>query len=175
MINQINPYKSPAFEAVPVPEAAGGPVLTENMIMSLKGTSPWLRFLGILGFVGAAFLLFNGILVTIGFVSTDSAAWNMESTMGSLGIHSLVLFGKTIGILCILSAVVCFILARFMYKSGAKIRNYTLTNNINDLEEALKNNHYYWKFYGILTILSIVTIPALLIISGILIALGIVG
>jgi channel protein (hemolysin III family) len=61
MSDEANPYQSPEMEAVPVshPVIQGG--ITETMMLYLKEASPWLRFIGILGFVTAGLTALSGL------------------------------------------------------------------------------------------------------------------
>jgi hypothetical protein len=63
----------------------------------------------------------------------------------------------------------------FIYRCGDKIRGYLRSGTDQDLELALKNNKSYWKFLGIVCIVSLAFIPLMIIggiIIGVIAALG---
>jgi hypothetical protein len=145
------------FENLPQsPENAGAPekppaaraMLTDTMLFYLRETSPWLRFIGILGFIECAFMFLAGILTAIIFFAVSGFADEFDGfPIGLLGLVYAVL------------AVVTFFPARFTYSFGARIRNYQLSNSEQELEQAFKNNKSLWKFIGIFCIVYLAFIP----------------
>ncbi|MDR2403693.1 MAG: hypothetical protein LBD78_06645 [Spirochaetaceae bacterium] len=123
-------------------------VLTNTMIQSLKGASPWLRFLGILTFIGCGVLAFAGLFVMIISFLTEE----IVEGIGGFG-------GVLIGLAYIAMGVLLIFPARFTYGFGARIRDFLLSNSGEDLALALKNNRSLWKFYGILSIVYLAIIP----------------
>ena len=157
-----NPYKSPETAIVPEKTQGSGTVLTETMLGYLKETSPWLRFIGILGFIGC------GIMCLIGIISAifSSAFLSIAGELGSFPAGLLSLF-------YIAGGALYFFPARFTYIFGTKIRDYQLSGSNDDLELAFKNNKSLWKFNGILYIVCLALIPFLIIISIILAAVAV--
>ena len=154
MSDYENPYKSPETSIVPEEPQGAGTALTETMLGYLKEASPWLRFMGILGFVGC------GIMCLVGIISAifSSALSSIAGDLGALPAGLISLF-------YIAGGAVYFFPARFTYNFGAKIRDYQLSNSNDDLELAFKNNKSLWKFNGILSIVCLALIPFLIIIS----------
>ncbi|MDR0670421.1 MAG: hypothetical protein LBF95_10105 [Treponema sp.] len=148
MSDTINPWQSPGTEVV-AEEGAPRDVLTPGMLRYLKEASPWLRFLGVLGYIGAAFLIVIGIFTSIALVSGLSLL--------DTGVFGL--FGTFIGVLYLAGGVIAFFPARFTYKFGAKIRDYLMSDGNKDLEEAFRYNRALWKFSGILAIVYLAIIP----------------
>ncbi|MDR2964795.1 MAG: hypothetical protein LBU88_03365 [Treponema sp.] len=165
MSDFTNPYQSPETQIVPQANQNTGIELTTNMLKYLNEASPWLRFVGILGYIGAGFTVFGGIIGALGMLAADSALDLSGGVFGAAGLGALFLLYIPFGALL-------FLPAHFTYKFGQKIRNYRFTNSVNDLEEALKNNKSFWKFTGILYIISLALVPVLLII---MIIAGIAG
>jgi hypothetical protein len=145
------------FENLPQsPENAGTPekppaaraVLTDTMLFYLREASPWLRFIGILGFIGCALMFLGGIITAIILFAVSGFADEFDDfPMGIIGLVYSVL------------AVVTFFPVRFTYSFGTRIRNYQLNNSEQELEQAFKNNKSLWKFTGILCIIYLAFIP----------------
>jgi hypothetical protein len=162
-----NPYKSPETTVVPEKTQDAGTVLTETMLGYLKEASPWLRFIGILQFIGCGIMCVGGII----FAITTSAVSSMMEGMVNFPIWLLSLIYVAAGALF-------FFPALFTYNFGAKIRNYQLSNSNEDLELAFKNNKSLWKFYGILLIIYLALIPLFIILAviiGIVAATGLLN
>jgi hypothetical protein len=146
MSDDMNPYQSPQSPVNPEPDSFAR--LTGVMVRYLKEAAPWLRFIGILSFVGCGFMVLGGILFLIAtFVRPD-----ITGEFGGLsgGIGSIVYIG---------SGALMFFPARFTYFFGAKLRSYLRTNAEEDLEQALKNNKSLWKFNGIMYIIGLALVP----------------
>jgi hypothetical protein len=161
-----NPWQSPRNAAVPEPQT-GGAALNDTMLRSLREAAPWLRFIGILGYICCALMAAVGLIGGIMMLAVSGLAEEFASLPGGFG-------GATAGAFALLYVVmggVYFFPARFAYTFGDKIRCYLLSNNERDLETAFKNNKSLWKFYGILCIICLAFLP-LVIIGGIVAALG---
>jgi thiosulfate reductase cytochrome b subunit len=149
-----NPYQSPETPIIPETSQDTGISFSVTMLQYLNEASPWLRFVGILGYVGCGTMVVIGIVAAIamsalsGFVDDfgDFPAW----------IFSLIYipFGALM-----------FFPAHFTYKFGKKIRDYKFSNSIEDIELALKNNKSLWKFYGILCIIYLAIIPLFFVLA----------
>ena len=147
----VNPYQSPETAAIPVKPLTAQGVLTENMLIYLKGASPWLRFVGVLGFISAglmvlsfAFLLFSPLVTDL----TGQTIFVGEVFGGGI----VVIFFIGLGALM-------FFPSLFVYRFGEKIRNYLRTGTDQELEQAFKNNRYLWKFIGIICIVNLAFLP----------------
>jgi len=154
MSEDLNPYQAPSADLNAPKPAVSSSGLTETMIKYLRETAPWLRFIGIISFIGCGLMLFVGI----GFMIAIPFA------VGSRDIYAGLL-GSSIGILYLIIGAVLFFPARFTYNFGTKIRSFLQSNSEQDLETALKNNKSLWKFYGILCIVYLAIIPVLIIAS----------
>jgi hypothetical protein len=129
------------------------------MVRYLREASPWLRFIGILGFIGCGVLALGGIVFTALVILVSDLA----------GEFGGVLWGSFIGVLYLVLGLLSFFPAKFSYAFGSKIHHYTLSSADKDLEDAFKNNRSLWKFFGILAIVYLAIIP-LGLIGGILVA-----
>ncbi|MDR2370850.1 MAG: hypothetical protein LBD71_05165 [Treponema sp.] len=166
MSDSVNPYKSPQAESVPVQSAGSAGNLNDAMVRYLRETSPWARFLGIIGFIQCGLMALGGLvsLVVIpAFISELSDFSDMPSFFAG-GV------GGLFGFIYIIGAALLFFPARFAYNFGTKIRSYQRSGAEEDLEAAFKNNKSLWKFFGILAIVSLALIPFSLIFASIVVA-----
>jgi len=147
-----NPYKSPETSIVPENNQNTGTVLTETMLGYLKGASPWLRFIGIVGFIGTGFMCLSGISLAV----TSSTITDLTEGYINFPVWLLLLIYFGAGALF-------FFPAYFTFNFGAKIRNYQFSGSDKDLEAAFKNNKSLCKFQGILLIVYLSLIPVLII------------
>jgi hypothetical protein len=164
MSDFANPYQSPRNESIPETTPGSGPALTEPMLRYLKEAAPWLRFIGILGFISVGITVLGGIGVTIDISLAGSESAYLLESLGAVGS----MFGgilSFLGLFYIGAALLVFFPSLFLYRFGTGIRSYFQNNLAKDLETALKNNKSFWKFVGILTIISLASIPVLSILA----------
>jgi hypothetical protein len=154
-----NPWQSPETQVTAGDGAQG--VITEGMLRYLKEASPWLRFVGIVSFIGGGLLCLSGIGLSIATVT--------GSGIQALGYRLAELPGWFSGVVYLASGMVMFFPAKFMYSFGSRIRQYVGSGAAADLEQALKNNKSLWKFSGIVCIVYLALIP-LVIIGAIIVA-----
>jgi hypothetical protein len=165
MSDASNPYQSPRAESEPAAALTNQGVLTENMLFYLRGASPWLRFIGVLTYIGSGFMVAAGLVMMVvmpGFSGISLSSFTDGWMRGLEGVA---------GLIYIIGGVIIFFPARFTYNFGAKIRTYLQNNTEQELELAFKNNKSLWKFYGILSIVYLAFIPVALVI-GIIAAIG---
>ena len=166
MSDVVNPYQSPETAAIPERPLVSQGNLTESMLISLKQASPWLRFIGILGFISAGLTALSGGFSFM-FVPLMRQVWNeipgFESFSGVFG----ALFGGGMAVIFAGSGVLIFFPSLFVFRFGSRIRSYLKTGSDQDLEQAFKNNKALWKFVGIICIVSLAIYP-LAIVGGII-------
>jgi hypothetical protein len=149
-----NPYKSPETSIVPENSQGAGTALTETMLGYLNEASPWLRFIGVLGFIGC------GIMCLIGIISAVSS-----SVLSSFAGELIPFPAGLLSLFYVAGGALYFFPALFTYNFGAKICDYRLSSSNDDLELAFRNNKSLWKFNGILAIVCLSFIPFLIIMS----------
>ena len=161
MSDYENPYQSPAANSEEIKPLTAQGILTDTMVKDLRGASPWLRFVGIMGIIGSALYAFAGIITLLSWPLTATYNYMFEeiseflpfffqSFGGILIIYSLFFIG---------AGVITFFPALFTYRFGDKIRKYIQNNSEQELELAFKNNRFLWKFNGILLIIALAAIP----------------
>ncbi|MDR1972658.1 MAG: hypothetical protein LBQ46_12150 [Treponema sp.] len=143
-----NPWQSPETQAA-AEEAAPQGILTALMIRYLKEASPWLRFIGVLGYIGAIFLVGSGLIMTIALLATGGA----DAGIGLAAVSTFM------GLIYVVLGALAFFPARFTHGFGLKIRNYLASGAEKDLEDAFKSNKSLWKFSGIMAIVYLAFIP----------------
>jgi hypothetical protein len=158
MADLNNPWQSPEARVIGANGVSRG-VLTEEMLRYLKEASPWLRFVGILGFIGSGVLCLLGIGVSLAGLTGSSGVLPTEIFPGVMG--------PLVGLVYVVSGVIVFFPSKFMYSFGSRIKRYMGSGAPEDLEQALKNNKSLWKFSGIMCIVYLAFIP-LAIIGGII-------
>jgi hypothetical protein len=142
-------YELPPF--APAPAAT----LSPSIARILTDTQPWARTMGILGFVTVGFMILGGLAAGVVGVATG----NLQSVM-------LMIFYPVLGILYIVPSM-------YLLRYANRIRDFAAQGHISQLESALDAQRAFWKFVGILTIISIsVSILAVMaaIVFGILAA-----
>ena len=162
MSDAENPYQSPEALAVPVKPLVSQGTLTETMLLYLKGASPWLRFVGVMGFVSAGLTAFWG-LIFFAIVPLVGQIWDEIPGLEVVGNALGMVFGGGIAVLCIGMGVLIFFPSLFIYRFGEKIRTYLRAGTEQELELAFKNNKSLWKFMGIVYIINLAFIPLLII------------
>ena len=133
----------------------------------LKGASPWLRFIGIVGFVISGFTALWGLAIFLIFLLSGGFLDSLASEMGDFGLLGGLwgAIGGMAGLFTIGIAALIFFPSFFTYRFGDKIRRYLQTGTDGELEEAFKNNKSLWKFNGIVYIISLAFIPVTVIVS----------
>jgi hypothetical protein len=126
----------------------------------LKKASPWIRFLGILGFIGSGFMALGGVASLVLFPIVG-ALWR---EIPGFGAHSN-LAGISLGLYLIFFAVLYFFPAFYTYNFGTRLRAYLQSGAGQDLETAFKNNKSLWKFLGIIAIIGLAFILLIAVIG----------
>jgi hypothetical protein len=146
-------YKSPENISVPETPLLQPNAITEPMINYLKQASPWLRFVGILGFIFCGMSVFGGVILIIVMLAVSGLSEELGWSVIAIGLIYLPL------------GALYFFPSLFTYRFGTKIRNYMINNSEKELELAFKNNKSFWKFTGILCIIMLAFIPLTFVIA----------
>jgi hypothetical protein len=141
----LNPYESPRTEISPVKPLTSQSVITENMLYHLKKTSPWLRFVGIVGFAACGLMTVFVVLL----------AGSVNSFISEAVPYVGQAFTATMVVTLVISLPLIFFPSFFLFNAGKKLRNYVHSGSEGDLETALKFNKFFWVFTGIVTIVYV--------------------
>jgi hypothetical protein len=131
------------------------------MLIYLREASPWLRFIGILSFIGCGFTALMGLLTLLvsGFIDFADL---------SLALPGLSNWGGPVmGAVYLGGAALLIFSGRFTYNFGAKIGHFLRSGAAADLELAFKNNKSLWKLNGIMAIVYLALVPALIVIVAV--------
>ena len=118
----------------PVPSDPSGLAIVS---VPLQRTQPWVRFLAIMGFIGAGFMVLVGLTAGVA-----GAATGRIETIGLMIVYPIM-------------AVVYVFPSLFLLRYADRIRSFVASGREQDLLGALDAQRSFWKFAGILTIVSI--------------------
>lgn len=149
MAASYNPYEAPGASGYSAgPNMGNAGMITPLMVDHLRNARPWIRFLSIMCFVGAGFmvlaagLMFLGGLV--GLAASKSRAPGTEALVGPIG------------------GVFYFVMAGFyafpgvlMHRVANAIDGFVTMPSSSSLEDALDKNRSYWKTCGIMALVMI--------------------
>jgi NADH:ubiquinone oxidoreductase subunit 5 (subunit L)/multisubunit Na+/H+ antiporter MnhA subunit len=133
--------------------------LTENSKEYLRTTAKWTKFMAVISFIGIGFLALSGLILTLTgfFIPYDTLNGMMLFPLGITGVIYFIL------------SLVIIIPTLYLYRFSQKTIESLESNNSETLESAIENMKSYWKFNGILTIVSIalcvLVVPIVLIIA----------
>jgi hypothetical protein len=166
MANQgsINPYESTQTDLDEQKPFISQGFFTAPMIDHLKAASPWMKFMGIISFIGAGFLILAGIIIVLRipflFQGIDLLRIAFAGSVTSI-----------LGIIYIVMGIIWIFPAKYLYTFASKIKLFIKTKDEHNMEIALSSNKSYWKFYGMLVIISLAFIPLMFVVS-IFVAIG---
>ena len=120
---------------IPVPSDPSGLAIVS---VPLQRTQPWVRFLAIMGFIGAGFMVLVGVTAGVA-----GAVTGRIETIGLMIVYPIM-------------AVVYVFPSLFLLRYADRIRSFVASGQEQDLVGALDAQRSFWKFAGILTIVSIV-------------------
>jgi ABC-type glycerol-3-phosphate transport system permease component len=159
-----NPYAAP--EAMPANSSIGitsadiplSPVAQELLIQ----TKPWIRFISIMSFIGAAFMAIIGLLM----IAMGSLSGTMSGVRGPFG--SMAGIGGIIGgVFYIILAIIYVMPGVFLSRYASAIQRLQTNRSEEALEEAFSNQKSFWRYIGILIIVTMALV-VLAIIAGII-------
>lgn len=132
------------------------PLEINGLIKSyLIESSGWMKFLAIMGFIGAAILLFAGFIFLFVEVPKELVGPFSE-------------FGHIVGVIYLVMAILIYFPTNYMYNASKFLRQGSVQNSQPDIEAGFMNFKSYFKFMGIFTIVILV-MYALMLLSGLLI------
>ena len=114
---------------------------------SLRRTRPWVRFLSIFGFVTA------GLMCVIGLIG------------GAIGLVTQTI--ETAVLVVYLPLALLYVFPSLsLFKYANRIRDFGTNGDALQLELALDAQRAFWKFVGVLTLVSLVLMVALLVMAA---------
>ena len=156
----IDPYSSPASHMQP-PNFSASSAVSQGVLTQMAGTKSWVRFMSVLMFVGAGFILLMALMLVV-----------MGSKFAEVS-KSPVYSGGTGLVIAAFYALLSFLYifpALKLWKYASHIGALLSSSSMLDLEAALSQQRSFWKFLGIMIIalfaLYFVIIIALLAFGG---------
>jgi hypothetical protein len=141
----------------PLPLVPSAPAGLSLVSLPLQQTQPWVRFLAIMGFVGAGFMVLAGLTAGVAGAVTG----HLE-TLGLMVVYPIL--------------AVCYVFpSMFLLRYADRIRAFVASGVEQDLASALDAQRSFWKFAGIFTIVSVVfgiMAMAFAVIAGIMVGVS---
>lgn len=138
--------------------SGGSGVVTDSIVASLSKTRPWVLFLSILGFVGAAFMALAAIPMLMG----SAMMGNLEGAEAELGM-----FGSgmmiTMGVIYLVMAFIYVMASLYLLRYAGHIKRAVSSLEVADLEAALAQQASFWKLVGILVLVSLVLMVVMMV------------
>ena len=131
--------------------------VSENMLGSLKDTTPWVKFLASVCFVVTAFMALAGIITFVGF------------TFGPTSSRLEHIFGPITGVLEIAAAGFFYLIPGILMLRYGNALTRIPAAGLEAMEDALRQQKSLWKYVGIFTI-ALLVFYVLLIIAMIVFA-----
>ncbi len=157
MSDITNPYKSTQSDFDEQKPVVPQGFFTGTMISYLKAASPWIKFMGIISFIGAGLMILSGI----GMLALLPVLQN-EFINSSFLARS---FSSLLGVVYLVIGIIYIFPAKYLYGFASKINLFLKTKDERAMELALANNTSFWKFNGILVIVSLAFVPLMFIFS----------
>jgi len=143
-----NPYQAPKITTDSSDIGGLYPSLDRAANM-LRQTKPWVRFISVLMFIGAAFMVLVGLIATVAGARMPGA------------------FGPVVGLIYIVMAILYIAPALFLWMYADRIGVFLQNKSPGTLASALEAQKSFWKFVGIV-MLIILCVYAIMILGFIL-------
>src|SRR5262245_15768048 len=144
-----NPFAAP-LSLVADPSGSSGAV-SPGVVETLRRTRGWVRFLSILGFVAAGFM----VLAAMGM----AMAWMVAPPSGNAAMLPVMIgYAVLVGAMGFLYVVPCMRL----YKYASGIAHLEAQRDAGALEYALDQQRGFWRFIGLTTIALLILYALLL-------------
>jgi hypothetical protein len=156
-IHKEQPMSEQPTSQAPVMESGVGAIgglvgLTPRAQQYLDETRPWVRFISILTFVMAGFMLLGG-LGLLAFTVLGGLAARDRLGIGALGG---AIGGGLLASVYVVMALVYLAPGTYLFRYASAIARLRATASGGALEDALKHQKSFWRFVGIITVISFV-------------------
>jgi hypothetical protein len=145
-MDTANPYASPAepYGSFAAPPSAVA--VSEGTVQELEGTRPWVKFIAILTWIGAGFMVLAALGIMAAGMLGGAASTGMESAAAAIAIG---LFYLVFSALMIYPALKMSAYAKW-------IASLSVSRAVSDLETALQQQRLVWRFWGIIMAIYLV-------------------
>lgn len=151
-MNGQDPYATPLSPLEGVGSGVPMGNVTLGTLEALQATKPWVRFMGVMGWIGVGLMVVLGLVVFFASVMTQD-----RGIPAAVGLLYLVLAGLYVPP------------TLFLHRYASRIGDLLGSNDAGDLEEALRAQKSFWKYVGILMAVTL-AIYALVIVGMIIFA-----
>ena len=127
--------------------------LTDQMLRSVVGTGPWVRFFSVLGFISVGFMVLGGLAMLV-----------MSLIGGAMAPSTGMAFMLPLAALYFVIGVVYFFPSLFLWQSASAVVRMKQGAVCEGLETALEKLRKFWKFIGIFTIVFLVLYPIFIVV-----------
>jgi hypothetical protein len=147
-MENYNPYQS-SLEQLSGSDSAPHGSVTPRMLEILSKTKPWVQFMAIMLFIGAAFMLiYTLVLLGMGAFATRSPfgpGFPVALMVGGAFIYGIM-------------GALYLVLGIRLWKYGSHIRELLFEPRVERVELALDQQQKFWKLTGICTITMLVLV-----------------
>lgn len=138
-----NPYQTGDYRSS-YPTATSQ--VSPGIIQALAGTKPWVRLCSVMGFIGAGFMIIGGLMMMAG---------GAIGGMSNSGLRGMGWVQTFMGAIYIVMSLMYLFPAVKLWKYGSAILRLMSTQSPGDLEQALEQQRGFWKFVGIVVLISL--------------------
>lgn len=158
----IDPYSSPATQVQP-PSFSAVAAVSQGVLAQLAGTKPWVRFMSVLMFVGAGFILLVALIMLLMGGTIAASAKTSSGALPAGMMTGIAVFYALLSLIYIYPALK-------LWRYANQIGSLLISGSMMDLESALNHQRSFWKYVGILVIamlaLYFVAIIAVFVVGG---------
>jgi hypothetical protein len=158
-----NPYDIPGTESVGRQFVPTEIYLSSMAQQFLNQTRPWVRFISVMLFISAGFLILSA-LIMIGTGAAFMGQNRFSSPMNALGPAVVGGFYLILSLLYIAPGI-------FLHRYAGTITLLETSRTAQMLEDALKHQKSFWRYTGIVTLIAMILVAILIISSIVVIAL----
>ncbi len=143
-----NPYQSPSpYKSEPFETADDGSVTDfDGVVEMLIKTRPWVRFLSILGFMGAVLMILIGLFAG----AAGMAMGNMQTAIFLIYLPFGFLY---------------YFPSMYLYRYANRITDFESSPRMDQLATTLEAQKSFWRFAGILALVFLVIYVLIIVIS----------
>lgn len=153
-----NPYSAPSSNPGGRESLGFGQEgVTQGVVSQLARTKGWVRFIGVLGLIGAGFMLLGGIAMLAGAGAMGKV---MEAQPGLKGPGNGVFLAIGFGYLVF--GLLFFYPSLKLNSYASAIARLIFTGRGADLEDAIEHQRAYWKYIGVLMVLMVLFMVAMI-------------
>lgn len=137
----------------------------------LAGTKPWVRFISVLMFVGAGFMLLAALVMGLAggtIFSSMASTGSGPKFSGAMGAG----IGLGIALFYGLFALLYIYPALKLWKYANRIGDLASSGQTRDLEAALNEQRVFWKFVGIMILAVFALYGAIIVLMAVVGGIG---